>query len=675
MKTRHIVCGVICTLVAVLCASAGFAADKAAKVQSIQLKEVFVTANREEQLEKDISQSVGSVGTEAIDVTTTNGLHEIMNRIPGVVVKNRFGSDDVVISVRGSGIRSNFGVRGAFIMIDGIPLTEPDGQTRLDVIDLAAVERVEVVRGPASIIYGGNTSGGVINLITKKGEEGFHSDNRIMGGSFGFFKAYTSAYGTEGNFRYHLGASHTQKDGYRAHSKTEGQRFNGNLEWELDDKSSLQMMLAAAAVDIKIPGGITRAQMLANPRSALANNVTNDFARYDDRFRYGVKYRRELTDHLTGSVTGYWDWRRLDHPIFQFIEIDRIATGGDFRLSYDRPLFGHDNNMVFGYNIQYQSSDTQRYQNAGGNRGALTVDEDTVIDNSGVYFQDQFSILPNLKLTGGARWSLVEFDLTDDFPADGNQTGFRDVEEVTYHVGLNYQPTEEITLFANHSTAFETPTESEFTSGLTGGFINLMPMLVDNYEVGVRAGFDVLGMPGQVQVSWFHMEFENFLLPRTVGFRTTFSNAGTAENEGVEVGLAIDPLPDLHFETTYAYSDFDFTAGAFTGNQMPGQAPHIVFGLLEYDLFLPWDIMLKPGAEVRWSDGYFLDDINTVTNSSFTTLALRLNAERGNFGAFIRVDNVADELYSDGSGINSSGGRFFNPADGRAVSGGVSLKF
>ena len=220
------------------------------------LKEVFVTATKEEETLKDIAGDVGVIKKDVIDNTTANGLHEVLKFMPGVTVQNRFGTDDVNISIRGSGIRQGFGVRGIQVLVDGIPLTEPDGQTRLDLIDMATIERIEVVKGPASTIYGGNSSGGVVNLITKKGKpgSGFNSEQRFWLGSYGYGKGYVSAYGSEGRIRYFAGLSHTNNDGFRDHSDTDGQKFNANMEIAPNDKSRLQFFIAAGTVDILIPG-------------------------------------------------------------------------------------------------------------------------------------------------------------------------------------------------------------------------------------------------------------------------------------------------------------------------------------------------------------------------------------------------------------------------------------
>lgn len=175
-------------LVVLLWAGIVFAQGKEDGKKFFVVDELFVTAMKDAQPLKYVAGEAGIIKQEVIENTTTNDLGEVLARILGVTAPSQFGSNDVRITIRGVGHRTNFGVRSIIILLDGIPLTEADGQTRLDVIDMALIERVEVFKVPASAIYGGNASGGVINLITKKGESGLHYHSRAQYGTFDFGK-------------------------------------------------------------------------------------------------------------------------------------------------------------------------------------------------------------------------------------------------------------------------------------------------------------------------------------------------------------------------------------------------------------------------------------------------------------------------------------------------------
>ncbi len=642
------------------------------------LEEVFVTATKEKEVLKDIAGEVGIIKSETIENTTANSLHEVLKFMPGVTVQQRFGTDDVNISIRGSGIRQSFGVRGIQVLVDGIPLTEPDGQTRLDLIDLATIERIEVVKGPASTIYGGNSTGGVVNLITKKGapNSGMNGETAVWGGSFGYYKGYASAYGGEGKHKYFAGFSHSQKGGFRNHSQTDGQRFNANMQYKINEKSDLQFFLAAGQINLLLPGALTLNQMKSNPQQANTTAVARRANRFDDRFRLGIMYKNQITDDLQASVSGYWDWRQLEHiPVFQFLEISRIGAGDDVRFTYTRNLLGYDNKLIVGSSFQHQSTRENDYAVVNGDRGALVADEDSFLNHFGIYAQDQFFINRDLSVTGGVRYSRFEFGLEDHFFADGNQSNEVIFEKATPRIGVNWTPIKDINLFANYSTAFQTPTLSEITSGAGGGFINLQPETVNNYEVGSRGNFVVAGMPASFEVTYFRMYFHNKILPRRIGFLTTFVNAGDTLHEGVSAGLGLDVTRHLNTQLSYTYSDFRFTSGQFENNKVPGQTPHQFLGAMYYKFFLPQKTTLSLGGEFRYSHVFHVDDSNFFTNQTWSTVTLKAKYKSGRFGAQLVADNITDEIYSDAVSINSNNGQFFNPADGLSVTGNVSWDF
>lgn len=657
-----------------LAAAAG--QEEAAKDGKKEPREVVVTASKVEEPLADVPASVTTLKREAIEEARSLSLDAALDRIPGLQNQNVFGSDDVRISIRGAGIRSNFGVRSLIVTLDGIPLTEADGQTRLDMIDLNAVERIEVVRGPASTIYGGNAVGGVINLISRQGAKGFQADLQGEAGSFGFHKEYVSASGGGDAYDYFFSASHTAREGYRDHSDTRGERVHFNARMALDDKSDVRFLVGYANVDIHMPGPLTEAQMEDDPRQARAANVTNDWGRFDDRLRVAALYTREVLDVLDVGATVFFDHRDLDHPIFQFLEINRLEAGGDLRGHLKAPLFGRAHSLIGGLSFQFQEMDEQDYANVGGHRGALAADEDARVRNFGVYLQDELSILEDLKLTGGVRWSRITFELDDHFLSDGDQSDRIGFREVSPRLGLAWIPAEGVTLFGNVATGFETATLSEQTSGASGGFVGLDPQKVVSFELGSRGEFKLVDRPVRYEAAVYRMKFRDEIIPITVGFTTTFQNAARTVHDGAELALGIDLVEGLAFYAAYTFSDFEFTEGPSDGNEVPGVPRHQIFSSLEWRLPVPdpWG-RLSAALEARRVEEFFVDDANTVENDAYTTLGLRLSHRWESFGAFFQVENLTDEEYSEFVQINGSFNQFFHPADARAYYVGLSASF
>src|SRR5918994_3073100 len=205
-----------------------------------QLPELNVTVTRSSEPLQKVPYAVSVLNRDDLQRgQQTLGIDEALNNLPGVVVSNRYNfSLDQRISIRGFGSRSNFGVRGLKILLDGVPQTLPDGQSQLTNIDFADIERAEVLRGASSSLYG-NASGGVISFLTERAAPGpFAQRIRVQGGSGdregdGFYKwqSWTSA--RSGSISGTLSVSQFKADGFRQHSAAEFRQLKGGVDYAL----------------------------------------------------------------------------------------------------------------------------------------------------------------------------------------------------------------------------------------------------------------------------------------------------------------------------------------------------------------------------------------------------------------------------------------------------------
>jgi outer membrane receptor protein involved in Fe transport len=281
-------------------------ADRAAPL--VYMDPVVVTATR---APKQLTQVPGAVSVidqkQILQGRPAVGVDETLRIVPGVQTERRFGPDDVRISIRGSGVRSTFGVRSVRVLIDGIPLTEVDGQTRLEPIDLDAVARVEVLRGPNSTLYG-NASAGVINYVLEEGNKDHpYVEPRFVFGSYDFSKYRVKAAGANDKFSWMANYSFMDYGGYRDQSVTRNQRFLGKFKYTLDDHSDLSLVMTYGQMDGDIPGSLFRSEFENSPRlqqqtrhavpPALfpANTPYGAFQpfRKDERFRPALTYRNQ----------------------------------------------------------------------------------------------------------------------------------------------------------------------------------------------------------------------------------------------------------------------------------------------------------------------------------------------------------------------------------------------
>jgi len=245
------------------------------------LPEVTVTVTRTEEPLQKVPYAVGVLNrTEIQRGQTTIGLDEALNNLPGVVVSNRYNfSLDQRISIRGFGSRSNFGVRGLKILLDGVPQTLPDGQSQLTNVDFADIDRAEVLRGASSSLYG-NASGGVISFQSERAAPGpFAQRVRVDGGDGkrdddGFYKwqSWTSA--RSGNVSGTLSISQFKADGFRQHSAAEFRQLNTGVDYAISGSTIGRLRLSLAdSPKAENPGALTLPEYTVNPDSAAGNNI------------------------------------------------------------------------------------------------------------------------------------------------------------------------------------------------------------------------------------------------------------------------------------------------------------------------------------------------------------------------------------------------------------------
>ena len=232
------------------------------------LSEVVVTANREAQQSFDAPAAIQGVGRETIEAAGPQvNLSEAINRIPGITVLNRQNyAQDLQLSIRGSGSRSPFGIRGARLIVDGIPATMPDGQGQASTISLPSAQRIEVLRGPLAQLYG-NAAGGVLQVFTADGPARPEVRTSVDAGSDGLRRYGLQAAGQRGAVNYVIDVSDFQTDGWRENSAAERQHLNAKLRWDASEQT--RVTLVANVFDQPVSGdplGLTRAQFEANPR-------------------------------------------------------------------------------------------------------------------------------------------------------------------------------------------------------------------------------------------------------------------------------------------------------------------------------------------------------------------------------------------------------------------------
>ena len=461
--------------------------------EGASLPPIVVTAPRVETPINEVPAAISVVGVEDIQLAQpTLGLDESLVRIPGIFSQNRFNfAQDLRVSIRGFGARAAFGIRGIKILVDGIPATLPDGQSQADSLDLGSAERVEVMRGPASALYG-NASGGVISITTEDGPETPFVESRITLGAYDLWKMQLKSGGQVGPMNYLLSATRLEYGGYRDHSDTESVVFNGKFRIDLDEASDLTALINVMdSPKADDPGGLSRDNIAEDRRAAAAVNLSNNTGEEVSEQRFGLVYRRDFGDLHDVQVNGYFMARQFRGAIpFQAIEFDRHFVGGGLQYSYNGDLFGLRSRLTVGIDVQHQADRRQNFNNVNGDPGEmLLLNQDEKVTSVGSYIQEELTLFDKLTLVLGGRYDNVRFKVDDFLTSDGDQTGSRTFDQVTGRFGLTYRPISEVNAYINISQSFETPSTTELVNRedeLGGLNPNIDPQKAVNYEIGVK---------------------------------------------------------------------------------------------------------------------------------------------------------------------------------------------
>jgi iron complex outermembrane recepter protein len=633
--------------------------------QPVQFEEIVITTLRPQQQVRHISTSVDVLDSEVMRGTRTHYMDDALQFIPGVHVQSRHNQDEARISIRGSGIRTNWGVRGINVLINGIPLTDPDGLTDIDAVDLGIVDRIEVLRGPASSLYGSGAIGGAVNFIFGERYQPFGMHVSSTAGTYNFHRHGLSLYGTHDLFSYFLSASFHSKEGYRDRSGGHSQRVFGRFKFSPNDRSDVELIAFWRTINFDLPGSLTQEEFDADPRAPSQGSIDGQWRKEKTRSRLGLRYRRGLTRDIAVSIAGFYGEHATPyHPIFMILEEDFRTSGIDTRIEIDRTIANRPNRINLGIERQYITGGARYYVNQQGERGDLGRNEQIGVGKTGVYVQDEFFIHPRLSLTIGGRYDHLSYDFTDLIPA--TSASFTDsFGRFTPSIGFAYEPANGIIVHANYSEGFEPPAITE----LRGADFRLEPIWSRHIESGIRAS---LGRHTETAVSAYRMNIADDIIPYTIGFQTRYRNAERTRHNGFEASVRSNIIRNVYTNFAYTYSDFRFIADEnHDGNRVPGIPEHRLAAGIRYEI--PGGLFL--GSTVMRVGSYYLNDANSDRHESYTLVSAYAGYNRRAVTIRFSVENLFDERYASYVRTNEAQRRYFEPGDGRGVFLGIEVRY
>ncbi len=675
---------------------------------------LMVIKQRSGLSELDTPAAVSVVsGDDLRNSTAQVNLSESLGSVPGLQIQNRQNyAQDLQLSVRGFGSRSMYGVRGVRVYVDGIPATMPDGQGQTSNIDINSIDKVEVLRGPYSALYG-NASGGVVNIDTQTGSQPTTLTAGTYFGSYGSWRNSVKASGSTGDgthagdVNYTISGSRFTTNGYRDHSGTQKNLGNTRLGVRIDDVSTLTLMLNSVSVDANDPGGLTRAEWKDNPRQSPRGETYNT-RKSLDQTQVGLRYQREMSENDQLTLTTWHGERHTTqyqsipvavqkNPAYPggVIVLERKYSGIDTRWKHLDQLGSVPFSVIGGLDYETMTERRQGFQNYVidngttelGEKGEQRRNEKNVMWNLDPYLQTSWDLTSKWTLDAGMRYSTVSFDSTDYYVTAGNgdDSGSKRYHKLLPMGSLNYAVTDAWNVYLSAGRGFETPTINELSyrsvdGSQTGLNLGLKPSTSDTVELGskTRIGY------GLLTAAVFQTNTDNELVVEdSSNGRSVYKNAGKTRRQGVEMSFDQQFAENWQMKMAWTYLDATYRnstcddSGSCTpsGNRLPGVAKNMGYASLAWAPEQGW----HAGADVRYMGSIQADDENDAKAPSYTVVGLstgyKFGWDKWSLDLFSRVDNLFDKAYVGSVIVNEGNGRYYEPAPGRNYGVGASLSY
>lgn len=542
---------------------------------NVKLEESVVTATGFDDVQSNQIKNTTIVTAQDIHNKGYNTIEEILKRTPGVnFVNNGFG---YIVDVRGQGVQG--AAKNVKVLVDGSPLNILDMSHAilpLNSISVEDIEKIEIINGGGTVLYGGGTAGGVINVITKKTQEEpvknkvYYQNSSFDTNKLGFGTSIKFA----DNFLLDLGYENINGNGYRRGDKRDGENLRGGFTYNIADNQTLRFKATRYKEESKESDGITKAQLNKDRKQAGTTLTESDL----DRTEYSLNYEIKPTDNLTFSLLGYNQKTIRDYD--QEAPAGRMThktdgqfkdrkTGVDLKGKYN---YG-SGNVIFGYEYIKNSSNRSSYGAMYMRNRRLfptsTVDIDLQKNTHSAFIQGRHFFTDKFEGTLGYRYEHADYDI---HRTDGRNVINKNTKKSNnaYETGLNFKYSDTGNVYAKYERGYRSPSPTEMVDkSITRGYVlnNLKSEKYDTYEIGIK---DMIG-PSFVSLTGFYTNKNDEILidmPSGHGLNWTYKNLQKTERKGVEL-FAEQYFGTFRVNESVSYVDAKISKGADKNKKIP----------------------------------------------------------------------------------------------------------
>lgn len=649
-------------------------AASAQNEDTASLPEVVIRAFEQNRRQKDVGAATHVIGRGMLERFSPNSVLQAVNTAPGVRMEER-SPGSYRFNIRGSSLRSPFGVRNVKVYFNDIPLTDPGGQTYLNALGYYNFGSIEIIKGPGSSLYGAGT-GGVLLIEDRPAALQSGASASYTYGSFGAHQLYGEATLASSSFTSRLSFQRQQSEGYRVHSRMERNVLTWTTAAHWQTGTELKTTLLFSDLFYQTPGALTKTEWEANPRAsrpragASPSAIEAQVSIAQQQLVAGFSLTQMLSANLRNKTVGYALISRLRNPnLRNYDQTSEPHGGGRTTFSLTKQLTKSVFELIWGAELQGGWPSVQVHKNIGGRADSLRSYEEQRNRQALLFVQAQWES-KHWILTAGSGWHQSRIAVQRFQPATSGLQQ-RDFDNgIAPRLSL-LRKFKTLNLYVSVAKGFSSPTTAELLP--TGGNINLALNAEKgwNYEVGLKG---TLFRRLYADVNAFHFSLQNTIVQRRdAGGGDFFVNAGSTAQWGLETYLSLPLFPSSHLLQNsliwlshsyhhFRYQSFKQLDNDYSGKRMPGTPLHT--------LSAGWDLATKGGLIAGFN--YYhagsipLNDANTAFASPYHLLGARLGYRKQwrsvRFHLTAGTENLLNQHYSLGNDLNAFGGRHYNAA-------------
>ena len=656
-----------------------FAQEQLPKDSIKVLNEIIVNAYSSNRSLKETPVAIGLIVEKDLNRFNNTSILPAMNANPGVRMEER-SPGSYRFSIRGSTIRSPFGVRDVKFYWNGLPLTDGGGNTYLNLLDFDAFGRAEVIKGPGASLYGSGT-GGVVLLnspLTNQKQLQFSA----LGGSFGLQRYQAKAVLGNAKRKVFVNYAHQQADGYRQQSAMRRDALNLEGNFSLGNRSTLQASVFYTDLYYQTPGGLTLAQYNADPKQARPDpngSVKQQAAIYNKTIFGGAVYEKQWSSKWSTRVGLYDSYTSFTNPAVRNYERrSEYNFGGRTDTQYQFEKGSWTGKLTMGAELQHFNSSLIDYGNKSGVQDTVQTD-DRLTSNIALLFTQAEIDLPHdfyFTLGGSANFLKYNINRLAGSPLGEQQRNFDPV--FSPRLALLKKFNDRFSAYTSVSKGFSAPSLAEVlpSSGVYNN--SLAPEQGINYELGIRGR---LLKTLSFDITAYDFELNDAIVSQNNG--DYFINAGNTSQKGLETFLAWQTTSASKIQlrtwiaytlTNYKFVNYSHDGTDYSGNKWTGTAPNTLVGGFDFNFakHFYWNLT------TTYVDRIPLNDANSAIASEYFLAGSRVgfkNQVREKIGLeiFTGVDNALDQKYSLGNDLNAQGARYYNAATTRNFYFGIKI--